>query len=98
MAQGVTRTELRKIRAIVALIGQENLYSISSNEYQCVRGLHVYTLKNEDDELALSIWNEPRDNQSSQCLFADRISVHAFNAALAYWKPRYQSGSSVRVE
>ena len=89
MAQGVTRGELRKVRAIVSLIGEESLPSLPRREYQCVRGLHVYTSKNEDNELSLSIWNEPKEKESSRCLFADRISVPAFNAALEYWRPRY---------
>ena|GEM_PF-1598647 len=89
LAPGVTRSELRKVRAIVTLIGEENLSSLTSREYQCINGLHIYSVKNEDNELALSIWNEPKENESSRCLFADRININAFIAAVAYWRPRY---------
>ena len=93
MAPGVTRSELRKIRAIVSLIGEENLQSLTSSDYQCIRGLHVYSMKNEDNELALSVWNEPKEKSTSRCLFADRISVSAFVAAVAYWRPKYPQPS-----
>ena len=96
VAQGVTRSELRKVRAIVSLIGEENLPSLPRSEYQCLKGLHVYTARNGDNELSLSIWNEPKENQSSRCLFADRIGLPAFNAALEYWRPRYYPGSNLR--
>ncbi|MHB8701968.1 MAG: hypothetical protein ACYC7D_13260 [Nitrososphaerales archaeon] len=95
MAPGVTRSELRKVRAIVTLIGEENLESLTIREYQCLNGLHVYSVKNEDNELSLSIWNEPKEKTSSRCLFADRISVNAFVAAVAYWRPRYPQPSSI---
>jgi hypothetical protein len=89
LAQGVTSSELRKVRAIVSLIGEENLASLPNTKYQCVRGLHIYSNRNEDNELSLSIWNEPKEKTSSRCLFADRISLRAFMAAMAYWRPRY---------
>ena len=93
MGQGVTRGELRKIRSIALLIGEENLPSLPRTEYLSVRGLHVYAARNEDNDLTLSIWNEPKENKTSRCLFADCISVRAFRAALEYWKPRHQSTS-----
>jgi hypothetical protein len=95
MAQGVTRSELRKVRSIVSLIGEENLQSLSRTEYFSVRGLHIYSVRTEDNQLFLSIWDKPKDSPSSQCLFADRISMPAFNAALEYWRPRYPPSSSL---
>ncbi len=89
MAQGVTRSELRKVRAIVTLVGEETLDSIPGMSYQCVRGLHIYASKTEDDELSLSIWNEPKEKLTSRCLFCDRISMKAFTLAISYWRPRY---------
>lgn len=89
MAPGVTRSELRKVRAIVSLIGEENLQSLMTKEYQRIKDLHVYSTKNADNELSLSIWNEPKEKVSSRCLFADRISMSAFVAAVAYWRPKY---------
>jgi len=94
MAAGATRSELRKVRAIVAFIGEENLESLVQKDYTCLRGLHVYSKRNEDNELSLSIWNGPKEIDSSRCLFADRISVTAFKAAVEYWKPKYPSPSS----
>lgn len=94
MAPGVTRSELRKVRAIVTLIGEENLQSLMANEYQHIRDLHVYSTKNSDDVLSLSIWNEPKEKKSSRCLFADRITMSAFVAAVAYWRPKYPQPSS----
>ncbi|HZW57320.1 MAG TPA: hypothetical protein VFF30_13610 [Nitrososphaerales archaeon] len=94
MAQGVTRSELRKVRAIVTLIGEKNLQSLTTSEYLCLNGLHVYSVKNDDNELMLSIWNEPKEKKTSRCLFADRISISAFMAAVAYWRPRYPPASS----
>jgi hypothetical protein len=86
----LTRGELRKVKSIVSLIGHENLEALPEINYECVRGLHVYVAKNEEDgELSLSIWDKPKENQSSRCLFADRISISAFIAAADYWKPRY---------
>jgi hypothetical protein len=83
---------LRKVRSIVSLIGQENLLKLTDASYQTVRGLHVYVAKNDEDkELALSIWDSPKEKQSSRCLFADRISKSAFTAALEYWRPRYSA-------
>ncbi len=86
MPTGVTRSELRKIRSIVTLIGKENLASIPVSDYRCVRSLHVYSSTNEENEIALSIWDEPKESMTSQCLFADKIRVPAFNAALAFWQ------------
>ena len=94
MANGATRSELRKVRAIVSFIGEENLESLVQKNYAFVRGLHVYSSKNEDNELSLSIWNGPKEIDSSRCLFADRISVSAFKAAVDYWRPKYPSPSS----
>jgi len=91
MAQGVTRSELRKVRAIVSLVGEEILDSIPNMSYQCVRGLHIYASKNEDNELALSIWNEPKEKLTSRCLFCDRINLRAFMAAISYWRPKFPS-------
>ena len=94
MAAGVTRSELRKVRSIVSFIGEENLQSLVQKEYMCLRGLHIYSSKNEDNESSsLTIWNGPKENDSSRCLFADRISVPAFMAAVAYWRPKYPSPS-----
>lgn len=82
---GVTRNELRKVRSIVSLIGKENLATISIMQHQCLGSLHVYSATNEDDEIALSIWDEPKESMTSRCLFADKIRVPAFHAALAFW-------------
>lgn len=95
MATGATRSELRKVRAIVSFIGEENLESLVQKNYSFLRGLHVYSSKNEDNELSLSIWSGPKEIDSSRCLFADRISVSAFKAAVDYWKPKYPSPSSL---
>jgi hypothetical protein len=83
---GVTRNELRKVRSIVSLIGKENLASLPVSAYQCLGSLHVYSWLNEDDEIALSIWDEPKESTTSRCLFADKIRVPAFRAALAFWR------------
>ncbi len=89
MTQGVTRSELRKVKTIVNLIGEDNLLSLPNNQYQCLKGYHVYATKNESNELTLSIWSHPKENTSSRCLFADRISIPAYMAAADYWKPKY---------
>ncbi|MHB1907856.1 MAG: hypothetical protein ACYCQJ_03165 [Nitrososphaerales archaeon] len=94
MAHGVTRSELRKVRSIVTLIGEENLAMLTRTDYQCVRGLHVYSSKNENGELALSVWDQPKEKESSRCLFADMISVSSFLAAVDYWRPRYPTAQS----
>ncbi|MDH2901778.1 MAG: hypothetical protein PXY39_12490 [archaeon] len=89
MAPSVTRGELRKVKSIVSLIGEENLGALPNSTYQHARGLHVYVTKTEEHELSLSIWDQPKEEQTSHCLFADRISMSAFMAAVDYWKPRY---------
>jgi hypothetical protein len=77
------------------LIGGEEIMSLSHTEYQCLRGLHVYSIRNEESkELELSIWNHPKDEKNSRCLFADRISLTAFIAGAEYLKPRTQARSS----
>ncbi len=69
--------------------------SLSHTEYQCLRGLHVYSVKKEKrNELEMSIWSHPKDEKDSRCLFADTISVAAFIAGAEYLKPRSQAGSS----
>jgi hypothetical protein len=78
------------VKSIADLIGEDKLLSLPYTNYQCLRGLHVYSTRNEEsNELELSIWNQPKDEKSSKCLFADRISVPAFIAGADYWKPRY---------
>jgi hypothetical protein len=90
LAPGVTRGELRKVKSIVSLIGEENLEALPNTNYQCRRGRHIYVAKAEDDKaLSVSIWDEPKEKKTSRCLFADRISLSAFMAAVDYWKPRY---------
>ncbi|HZW57195.1 MAG TPA: hypothetical protein VFF30_12970 [Nitrososphaerales archaeon] len=86
MPTGVTRNELRKVRSIVSLIGKENLGAIPASTYQCLGNLHVYSSTNEENEIALSIWDEPKESLTSRCLFADKIRVPAFRAALAFWQ------------
>ena len=83
---GVTRNELRKVRSIVTLIGKDNLASLPVSQYQCLGNLHVYSNKNEENEIALSIWDEPKENDTSRCLFADKIRMPAFQAALVFWQ------------
>lgn len=86
MALGIKRQELRKVRSIAMLIGKDNLLSIPESSYLMAGQFHVYSKKNEEDnELQLSIWNEPKDSETSRCLFADRINMRAFQAALDFW-------------
>jgi len=95
MAKVVTRSELRKVRSIATIIGQEHLQSLLNTEYKVVNGMYVYSTKNEDKELVISIWSEPKENKSSRCLFSDRIGTEAYMAALDYWRPSFRpSGSS----
>lgn len=89
MAHGVTRSEIRKVKSIVSLIGKQNLSTLVNTDYQYIRGRHVYVTKTDDNELALSIWDEPKDEKTSHCLFADRISIAALMAAVDYWRLRY---------
>lgn len=86
MPTGVTRSELRKIRSIATLIGKENLATLPVADYQNLKSLHVYSMTNEENEIALSIWDEPKESTTSQCLFADKIRLPAFNAAVAFWQ------------
>lgn len=86
MPTGVTRNELRKVRSIVSLIGKENLSAIPVATYQCFGNLHVYSSMNDENEIALSIWDEPKESATSRCLFADKIRMPAFEAALAFWQ------------
>jgi hypothetical protein len=88
LSPGVTRSELRKVRSIVSLIGAENLLKLSNASYQCLRGFHIYVAKSGENQLALSIWDAPREETTSHCLFADRISISAYMAAVDYWRPR----------
>ena len=86
LALGIKRQELRKVRSIASLIGKDNLLNISSSSYLLAGHLHVYSKKNEEDnELQLSIWSEPKDSETSRCLFADRINMNSFQAALDFW-------------
>jgi hypothetical protein len=89
MGKVLTRSELRKVRSIATLIGQENLRAIPNVEYLAVGGKHVYCLRKDGVYLSISVWNEPKENASSRCLFSDSIRIHAFNAALDYWPPNY---------
>lgn len=94
LAHGVTRNELRKVKSIVNLIGGDKLLSLPYTQYQCLKGLHVYSNRREEsNELELSIWNQPKEEKDSRCLFADRISVPAFIAGADYWKPKGQPSS-----
>ena len=94
MAKVVTRGELRKVRSIATIIGQEHLQSLLNSEYKVVNKMYVYSTKNDDKELVISIWSEPRENKSSRCLFSDRIGVDAYMAALDYWRPSFRSSGS----
>jgi len=94
LAKIVTRSELRKVRSIATIIGQEHLQSLLNTEYKVVNGMYVYSTKNEDNELVISIWSEPKENKSSRCLFSDRIGKEAFLAALDYWRPSFRSAGS----
>jgi len=94
LAKIVTRSELRKVRSIATIIGQEHLQSLLNIEYKVVNGLYVYSSKNDDKELVISIWSEPRENKSSRCLFSDRIGTKAYIAALDYWRPSFRSSGS----
>ena len=97
MTPGVTRNELRKVRSIATLIGEESLLTLTERNYQCLRGLHVYVSKNQQQrEIAVSIWDAPKEEQTSHCLFSDKISESAFSAALEYWHPRYPPPPSFR--
>ncbi|MGH2639491.1 MAG: hypothetical protein ACRDF4_09460 [Rhabdochlamydiaceae bacterium] len=86
MALGIKRQELRKVRSIATLIGKDNLLNVSDSPYLLAGQLHVYSRRDEEEnELQLSIWDEPKDKETSKCLFADRIKINAFHAALDYW-------------
>jgi hypothetical protein len=86
LALGIKRQELRKVRSIATLVGKDNLLNIPSSRYLLAGRLHVYSQRNEEEnELQLSIWNEPKDKETSRCLFADRINMNAFQAALDFW-------------
>ena len=86
MALGIKRQELRKVRSIATLIGKDNLSNLSSSSHILAGQLHVYSKRDEEEnELQLSIWSEPKDLETSRCLFADRINMNAFQAALDFW-------------
>ena len=91
MSKSLTRSELRKVRSIASLIGQENLRAIPNTEYLAVGGKHVYCLRKDNVYISISVWNEPKEKASSRCLFSDSIRIHAFNAALDYWTPSLTS-------
>jgi hypothetical protein len=90
LSAAITRSELRKVKSIVTLIGQENLAVLPNTDYHCIKGFHIYVAKNEEnDELSLSIWDQPKEKQTSHCLFSDKIRISAFYVAIDYWRPRY---------
>ncbi len=91
MGKVLTRSELRKVRSIATLIGQENLRAIPNSEYLAVAGKHVYCLRKDPLYLSISVWNEPKEKLSSRCLFSDSISITAFIAAVDYWMPDYRT-------
>lgn len=59
--------------------------------FTSVYAAYIYVAKSGENQLALSIWDAPRKEKTSHCLFADRISISAYMAAVDYWRPRYQA-------
>jgi hypothetical protein len=90
MARLVTRSDLRKVRSIASIIGQEHLQALIDTDYKVVNEMHVYSTKTEEGDLVISIWSEPKENKTSRCLFSDTIGLKAFKAALDYWRPSYR--------
>lgn len=86
-----TRVDLRKVKTIISLMGgQRNISEISLlpvTNYKCIENLHVYVSRNEPNEFHLSIWDQPKKQSSSRCLFADRMRTQTFLQSLAFGAP-----------
>jgi hypothetical protein len=88
-----TRVDLRKVKTIISLMGgQSNIGEISllpMTDYKRIGNLHVYISKNEPNEFHLSIWDRPKEIQTSRCLFADKMRTATFLQSLSFWRTVY---------